>query len=64
MALQLKVPSMACSVCAETIAKAVNGLDPAAKVEADPATKWVTVETQVAETAIRAAIAAAGYPID
>ena len=64
MALRLKVPSMACSACAETITRAVNGVDPVAKVEADPETKWVMVETQVAEAVVRGAIAAAGYPID
>ena len=64
MALELKVPSMACSACAETIAKAVHAVDPAATIDADPATKWVKVETQMAEAAVRDAIAAAGYPVD
>lgn len=63
MALQLKVPSMACSACAATITQAVIGIDPTAKVEADPKTKLVVVETQQSQTAVKAAITAAGYPV-
>lgn len=63
MALQLKVPSMACSACADTIAKAVKTVDPEAKIAADPKTKLVEVETQQPETKIREAIAQAGYPV-
>lgn len=53
---------MACSACANTIAKAVQSIDPAANVEADPKTKNVKIETVKSETAIRNAIANAGYP--
>ena len=62
MTLQLKVPNMACSACANTIAKAVQSIDPAANVEADPKTKWVKIQTELPESAIREAIAGAGYP--
>lgn len=63
MTLQLTVPSMACSACADTITKAVTAIDPAAKVDADPKTKRVVVETQHSETAVKEAITAAGYPV-
>jgi copper chaperone len=63
MTLQLKIPNMACSACAETLAKAVKAIDPSATVEADPKTKLVAIETQVSKTAISEAIAAAGYPV-
>lgn len=63
MTLQLTVPNMACSACGETITKAVIAVDPSAKVEADPKTKLVNIETQVAETQIKDAIAAAGYTV-
>ena len=62
MTLQLKVLNMACSACAKTITTAVTAVDPAAKVEADPKTKVVSIQTQQSETAIKAALAAAGYP--
>jgi len=62
MTLQLKVPKIACSACIDTITKAVTAIDPTAKVKADTKTKMVSVETQTSETAIKEAIAAAGYP--
>ncbi|CBN55701.1 conserved hypothetical protein [Kamptonema sp. PCC 6506] len=62
MTLQLKVPKMACSACVNTIAKAVQSIDPAANVEADPKTKLVKIQTVKPESAIREAIADAGYP--
>ena len=62
MTLQLKVPDIACSACVDTVTKAVKSVDPTAQVEADPKTKLVRVETQQSETAIKSAIANAGYP--
>jgi copper chaperone len=64
MTLHLTVPSMACSACAETIAKAVRSIDAAAQVTADPKkTKQVEIETVQAESLVRDAIVAAGYPV-
>ena len=64
MQLQLKVPSMACSACAETITKAVMAVDATAQVQADPKTKLVQIETQATETTVKTAIVNAGYPVD
>lgn len=64
MTLQFTVPDMACSACASTITQAVTAIDPGAKVAADPATKRVNIETQAAETAVKEAIAAAGYTVN
>jgi copper chaperone len=63
MTLQLTVPNMACSACGETITKAVKTVDPTANIEADPKTKQVNIETQASETAVKQAIAAAGYTV-
>ena len=63
MTLQLKVPSMACAACADSITKAVQTVDPTATVQADPKTKQVDIQTEVPETAIKQAIASAGYPV-
>lgn len=63
MTLQFTVPNMACSACADTITKAVKAIDPAAEINADPKSKQVNIETQSNESAIREAIAAAGYTI-
>lgn len=62
MTLQLTVPNMSCSVCASTITKALQAVDANASIQADPTTKLVSVETQASETAIKEALAAAGYP--
>lgn len=64
MTLTFKVPNMACSACATTITNAVMALDPTAKVEADPQTKQVKIETQQPETMVKQAIVAAGYAVD
>lgn len=62
MTLQLTVPNLACSACVNNITKAVKTVDPNAKVQAEPKTKLVLVETQADQTAIQDAIAVAGYP--
>lgn len=61
MALQLKVPDMACSACVDTITKAVTTIDPVAQVKADTKTKLVNIDTQQSETAMKEAITNAGY---
>jgi copper chaperone len=63
MTLQLTVPNMACSACADTITKAVKTIDPTAEINADPKSKQVNIDTQANENAVREAIAAAGYTI-
>ncbi|QDL12638.1 copper chaperone (plasmid) [Brasilonema octagenarum UFV-E1] len=63
MNLQLNVPNMACSACAETITKAVKAVDPTATVQADPKTKLVSIETQASQTLVKQAITDAGYSV-
>lgn len=62
MTLQLTVPKLACSACANTITKAIQLIDSTATVQADPKTKLVSIETQAPETKIKEVIAAIGYP--
>jgi copper chaperone len=62
MALQLKVPNIACAACVDTVAKVVKSVDATAKVEVDRKTKMVRIETQQSEAEIKQAIADAGYP--
>ena len=64
MTLQIIVPNMACSACAETITKAVQDVDPGAIVEADPQTKLVKIQTNQPESLVREAIALAGYLVE
>ena len=63
MKLQLNVPNMACGSCAKTITNAVKSIDSSAKVEANPKTKQVAVETEASKTDVRAAIKNAGYAV-
>ncbi|WP_017651697.1 heavy-metal-associated domain-containing protein [Fortiea contorta] len=62
MTLKLTVPNMACSACANNITNALKAVDVNAAIETDTTTKLVTVDTQASETAIKQALAAAGYP--
>ncbi|GAC1471791.1 MAG: hypothetical protein NVS2B14_17910 [Chamaesiphon sp.] len=64
MTLNFKVPSMACSACANTITDAVKKIDSSAQVEADLKTKTVSIKTQEPETVIKKVISAAGYPVN
>ncbi len=64
MTLEMKVPSMVCEGCVETITKTIKNLDAGAKVTIDLSTKLVKVETQASETAIKEAIAAAGHTVE
>jgi len=61
MAIELKVPDMACDACVKTITEAIHDLDSQAIVNADVQTKEVKIETQVEESSMRDAIATAGY---
>lgn len=63
MALQFTVPNMACSACSDTITHAIKAIDPNAKVNADPKTKLVNVETQASETSVKEAVTNAGYTV-
>ena len=64
MTIELKVPNMACGACGKTITKAIQSVDPTAEVQTDPKSKQVKVDTQVKESSVREAIAAAGYPAE
>lgn len=62
--LNLKVPDMACSACAETITKAVQGVDTLASIHADTDTKEVTIVTSSEADLVKQAIADAGYTVE
>jgi copper chaperone len=64
MKFQLIVPDMTCGGCVSNITNAVKAIDANAKVQGDPKTKIVLVETQAAEAAIKNAIITAGYQVN
>ncbi|NEQ37598.1 MAG: heavy-metal-associated domain-containing protein [Okeania sp. SIO3I5] len=64
MAMQLKVSSIACSGCADTITKAIKNLESEADVQVDVEQKLVTVETKASEESIKQVITDAGHTVD
>ena len=63
MTIELKVPSIACEVCVETITREIQSHEPEALVEVDLTTKIVKIETKASEASIRQMIAAAGHEV-
>jgi copper chaperone len=59
--LTLKVEDMTCGHCAATITKAVEAGLPSARVQADPATKLVSIQGTQDMAKVEALIAGAGY---
>ena len=64
MSLQLKVPSIVCDGCAETITKAVKSVDADARVDVDVSAKTVKVEGIQSEESIKQAITATGHTVE
>ncbi|MEB3312687.1 MAG: heavy-metal-associated domain-containing protein [Cyanobacteriota bacterium] len=63
MGIELTIPDLACAACVDTVTKAIQVIDAAAQVRADPTTKQVEVITQASEAAIKQAIVEAGYRV-
>lgn len=61
--LNLTIPDMACSACAETITQSVQALDASATVDANTQTKQVTISTTSEPAQVKQAIADAGYTV-
>ncbi|QRM34640.1 heavy-metal-associated domain-containing protein [Microvirga sp. VF16] len=59
--LTLRVEDMTCSHCAGTLTKAIEASLPGTQVQADPATKLVSVQGAGDLAAIKEIVAAAGY---
>lgn len=60
---QLQVENMSCGHCVGAVTKAVQGIDAAAQVQIELASKSVKVESTCALDSIKAAIVDAGYPV-
>lgn len=64
MTLTLKVPSMVCEGCAETITKAIKNVDSSANISIDLASKIVTLESSISEEALTQAITNTGHTVE
>jgi copper chaperone len=59
--MQFHVEKMACGSCVRHISEAITKLDPTAKVEADTASRRITVDTTASQQEIEKALADKGY---
>lgn len=61
--IQFQVEGMSCNHCVGAITRAVQAVDPAARVSADVPAQAVRVESGADTQALRQAIEEAGYPV-
>jgi copper chaperone len=62
--LRFHIPNMTCGGCARSVTAALSSVDPKARIEPDPVTREVRIETTAKEEALRAVLNKAGYPVD
>jgi copper chaperone len=60
--MRFHIENMTCGGCARSVAKAVEAVDPKARIEADPVTKKATVDTSLPSETISRVLSEAGYP--
>ncbi len=60
--IKLNVPDMACGGCARSVTKAVQSIDPTARVEANPEARELRLDTMAREEEILAILEKAGFP--
>ena len=60
--MELRIEDMTCGGCARSVTKAIQSVDPNAKVDADPATRLVKVETTATRAAVSQVLEKAGFP--
>lgn len=60
--MQFHIQNMTCFGCARSVTAAIQSVDKAAVVKADPETRKVEVETSAARGEIEAVLVEAGFP--
>ncbi len=60
--MELKIENMTCGGCAKSVTKAIQSVDANAKIETDPATRLVRIETTASSDALQKVLEEAGYP--
>lgn len=60
--MEFQIDNMTCGGCAKSVTKAIQSVDPGAKVEIDLATRRVTVESGHAADAFADVLIEVGYP--
>lgn len=60
--MELRIENMTCGGCAKSVTKAIQSIDPAARVETNPEARSVKVETTATAGALQEVLEEAGYP--
>jgi copper chaperone len=60
--MDLKIETMTCGGCARSVAKAIQSIDPCAKVETNPAARSAKVETAATQAMLLQVLEDAGFP--
>lgn len=60
--MELRIEAMTCGGCAKSVTKAIQSVDPNAKVETNPVARTVKVETAASQSALQQVLEEAGYP--
>lgn len=60
--MHFHIENMTCFGCAKSVTKAIQSVDKAAVVKADPENRKIEIETSAARAEIEAVLAKAGYP--
>lgn len=62
--LRFHIPNMTCGGCARSVSRALQSVDPQARIETDPPAREARVESAADENAFYAALSEAGYPAE
>lgn len=60
--MELRIENMTCGGCAKSVTKAIQSVDPSARVETNPGARAVRVETTATAEALQEVLEEAGYP--
>ena len=62
--LRFHVPNMTCGGCAKSVTKALQSVDPQARIETNPPAREVRVDSALNKSAFLAVLSEAGYPAE
>ncbi|MFU0506343.1 heavy-metal-associated domain-containing protein [Pseudaminobacter sp. NGMCC 1.201702] len=60
--MELRIEGMTCGGCAKSVTKAIQSVDPNARIETNPAARTVKVETAASQAVLQQVLEEAGYP--
>ena len=60
--MELRIESMTCGGCAKSVTRAIQSVDPNARIETDPAARTVKLQTTATLDAVQGVLEEAGYP--